>query len=129
MMARIFLTAIVAGFLAIMIAGPGIMIPGHFELWAPVVCGQFGDDYEPVVQTREVGAHHDATGKLQGGTSYRFLCANDDDDTEDVTGRLVGTAFGGYFIGLFMLFFLIGLLKGKAKPPAQQIPGGPPGPG
>ncbi len=128
MIARVFLTTIVAGFIAIMIAGPGIMIPGHFELWAPVVCGQLGDDYEPVVRTREVGAHYDATGNLRGGTSYQFLCVNDDDDTEDVSGRLIGTAFGGYFIGLFIFFFLIGLLKGKSKPRAQRGRGGPPGP-
>ena len=125
MMGKLFISAFVAAFLAIMAAGPAIMIPGHFELWAPLVCGQVGDGFEPKVHTYDAGpVRADGTG---GGTGFEFLCGHPDGRTEDVTGRLVGTAFVGYFAVFFVLIFVIALFKKKSPPPGPPPQhGGPP---
>lgn len=112
---RILIPAFVAGFLAIMCAGPGtLLVPAAVKMTGSVVCRQGAE-----IEYRRVryGYHR------PGESAVEVRCVDRDGrHSEDVFGRAVLALFGVYFVLFFAPLLFLSLRVAEAPATSEQLP-------
>lgn len=114
---RIVATAVIAGFFALMLAGPGsLIVPATLKLTSPLVCpAGSGIGYKRVRYAYQ----------RPGESSLEVNCVRDDGTraSDDIFGKAFLALSGIYFLILFITLLLLSLFR-TPKEPAPA--GGPP---
>ena len=112
---RVLIPALIAGFFAIMCAGPGILIlPASARLTERIVCPQGAN-----IEYRRVRYSYHRPGE----STLEINCVDQSGKrSEDVAGPVILTLFGIYFVPFFVLLLFLTLTAAARTTPPEQLP-------